>query len=371
MRKFSSMVAQRFEEEPYESAIAKGYDAFEAMLTCGGDDRSLILESSTNKYHIRPQPVDPDHVFRGSCTGNPPTQRGYDAAKKLYETLNSIEEGSLDSAIADVFADQRNRISNVLQLEEGTEVIIVPSGSDAEYLPLAIARSLKGNVPISNGITQLREIGAGSAPAAVGEYFSTHAPLKGKLSDDVKYLSGFEGLDGINIPAREQNGDAIDASKKMDEFVTTSLAAGSYPIVHGVFGGKTGIRDERMPGSMDGGETSLGVVDACQGRFSLNELHGWLKQDSIVLYTSSKFYQAPPFCGAVIIPPKIAAKIRNSPGPKEMMSLDGLGGFLTDKELPDCLENWKPLLQKENCANVGLALRWEAGLAGMEGKFCF
>lgn len=366
MRKFSSMVAQRFEEEPYESAIAKGYDAFEAMLTCGGDDRSLILESSTNKYHIRPQPVDPDHVFRGSCTGNPPTQRGYDAAKKLYETLNSIEEGSLDSAIADVFADQRNRISNVLQLEEGTEVIIVPSGSDAEYLPLAIVRSLKGNVPISNGITQLREIGAGSAPAAVGEYFSTHAPLKGKLSDDVKYLSGFEGLDGINIPAREQNGDAIDASKKMDEFVTTSLAAGSYPIVHGVFGGKTGIRDERMPGSMDGGETSLGVVDACQGRFSLNELHGWLKQDSIVLYTSSKFYQAPPFCGAVIIPPKIAAKIRNSPGPKEMMSLDGLGGFLTDKELPDCLENWKPLLQKENCANVGLALRWEAGLAGME-----
>lgn len=286
--------------------------------------------------------------------------------KKIYEQLTSIEEGSLDSAIADVFADQRKRISNVLQLEEGTEVIIVPSGSDAEYLPLSIARALKGDVPISNGITQLREIGAGSAPAAVGEYFSTHAPLKGKLSDDAKYLSGFEGLDGINIPAREKNGDAIDASKKMDEFVATSLAVGSYPIVHGVFGGKTGIRDERMPGSMDGGETSLGVVDACQGRFSLNELHEWLKQDSIVLYTSSKFYQAPPFCGAVIIPPKIAAKLRNSPGPKEMMSLDGLGGFLTDKELPDCLENWKPLLEKESCANVGLALRWEAGLAGME-----
>jgi len=366
--KFSTMPVQSFEEEPYKSAKGKGFDDFEAMLTCGGDDRSLILESSTNKYHIRPQPVDPAHVFRGSCTGNPPTQRGYDAAKKLYEDLSSMDDGSLDSAINDVFADQRNRISNVLQLEKGTEVIIVPSGSDAEYLPFAIARALKGSVPIANGVTQLREIGAGSAPAAVGEYFSTHAPLKGKLSDDAKYLSGFEGLDGITIPAREKNGDAINASQKMDEFVSTSLANGSYPIVHGVFGGKTGIRDERMPGSMDSGETSLGVIDACQARFSLKELHEWLKQDSLVLYTSSKFYQAPPFCGAVIIPPKIAAKLRNlpAPEPKEMFSIDGLGGFLTDKELPECLDNWKPLLAKENSANIGLALRWEAGLAGME-----
>mmetsp|Transcript_55753 Transcript_55753/g.64374 ORF Transcript_55753/g.64374 Transcript_55753/m.64374 type:complete len:567 (+) Transcript_55753:98-1798(+) len=366
--RFSTMLVQSFEEEPYEFAKGKGFDDFEAMLTCGGDDRSLILESSTNKYHIRPQPVDPAHVFRGSCTGNPPTQRGYDAAKKLYEDLSSIEDGGLDSAIGDVFAHQRNRISNVLQLEKGTEVIIVPSGSDAEYLPFAIARALKGRVPIVNGVTQLREIGAGSAPAAVGEYFSTHAPLKGKLPDDAKYLSGFDGLDGVTIPAREKNGDAIDASQKMDEFVSTSLANGSYPIVHGVFGGKTGIRDEKMPGSMDSGETSLGVVDACQGRFSLEELHEWLEQDSIVLYTSSKFYQAPPFCGAVIIPPKIANKLRNlpAPEPKEMFSIDSLGGFLTDKELPDCLDNWKPLLAKENSANVGLALRWEAGLAGME-----
>lgn len=367
-RGFSTLPVQKFEEEPYESAKAKGFDDFEAMLTCGGDDRSLILESSTNKYHIKPQPVDPAHVFRGSCTGNPPTQRGYDAAKKLYEKLSAMDAGSLDAAIEDVFADQRSRIANNLQLEEGTEVIIVPSGSDAEYLPVAIARAIKGDVPISNGVTQLREIGAGTAPASVGEYFSTHSPLKGKLAEDIKYLEGFEGLDGIAIPAREKNGDVIDASQKMEEFVASTIAKGSYPIVHGVFGGKTGVRDETMPGSEDSGETSLGVVDACQGRFSLDELHEWLKQDSIVLYTSSKFYQAPPFCGAVIIPPKIAAKLRAAPAPdpKAMYSIDGLGGFLTDKELPDCLENWKSLLAKEDSANLGLALRWEAGLAGME-----
>mmetsp|Transcript_10525 Transcript_10525/g.24948 ORF Transcript_10525/g.24948 Transcript_10525/m.24948 type:complete len:1196 (+) Transcript_10525:129-3716(+) len=367
-RAFSTLPVQKFEEEPYESAKAKGFDDFEAMLTCGGDDRSLILDSSTNKYHIKPQPVDPAHVFRGSCTGNPPTQRGYDAAKKLYEQLSAMPSGSLDAAIGDVFADQRSRIAKNLELEEGTEVIIVPSGSDAEYLPLAIAKAIKGDVPISNGVTQLQEIGAGTAPASVGEYFSTHAPLKGKLDEGTKYLSGFESFDGIAVPAREKNGEVVDASQKMEEFVAATQAKGSYPIVHGVFGGKTGVRDETMPGSMDAGETSLGVVDACQGRFSLDELHEWLKQDSIVLYTSSKFYQAPPFCGAVIIPPAIAEKLRAAPAPepKEMFSIDGLGGFLTDKELPECLENWKPLLAKDDSANLGLALRWEAGLAGME-----
>jgi hypothetical protein len=369
-RRFSTMPVQSFEDEPYSTARNSGYDEYEAWLTCGGDDRSLINESTgTNKYHIRPQPVDPSSVFRGSCTGNPPTKRGYDAAKQLFEKVAHLSDEKLDAELEKVFDEQRKRIASLLQLENGTEVIICPSGSDAEYLPLAIARAIKGDgVHIANGITQLREIGAGSAPASVGKYFSSHAPLVGRLPDDSEFLAGFEGFDGVTISAREKNGDVIDAAQKMAEFVTSSIEHGTYPIVHGVFGGKTGVRDGRMPSSLDGGETSLGVVDACQGRFSLNELHEWLHQDSLVLFTASKFYQAPPFCGAVIIPPKIADKLRNSPppGPNEMFSIDGLGGFLTDKELPECMESWKPMLRKNNSANLGLALRWEAGLAGME-----
>merc|ERR1712070_498397 len=102
----------------------------------------------------------------------------------------------------------------------------------------------------------------------------------------------------------------------MNDFIQQSEAKGSYPIVHGVFGGKTGLRDESMPGSLDVGERSLGVVDACQGRFSLEELKEWLDQDSLVLFTASKFYQAPPFCGAVIVPPRIAQKLRDAPVPQ-------------------------------------------------------
>ena len=175
----------------------------------------------------------------------------------------------------------------------------------------------------------------------------------------MKTLAGFEGVEGVEIVARERNGEAVDAAKEMDDFVLNSISKGSYPIVHGVFGGKTGLRDNKMPSSLESGEKSLGVVDACQGRFSQAEMKEWLDQDSLVLFTASKFYQAPPFCGAVIVPPRIAQKLRDLPAPanREMFGLDGLGGFLTEKELPESLPQWREQLRKEGTSNLGLALR--------------
>ena len=365
--------AMKFAEESKSLAAAHGYSDFEQWLTAGGDDRSLIKPTGANKYHIKPQPIEAGAVFRGSCTGNPPTQRGYDAAVALYDgTLGPVadDQAKLDEALSAVFQDQRARLTAILELPPGAEVILCPSGSDAEYIPLAIARALKGpSANISNGITQLREIGAGSAPAALGSYFSTHAPLVGKLKDAAGAVAGFEGVTGVEIPARNRDGTKVDAAGEMSSFAKAELEAGRYPIVHGVFGGKTGMRDEAMPGSASGGVETLGIVDACQGRFTQEELQQWLAQDSVVLFTSSKFYQAPPFCAAVIVPSNIAAKLRTSPAPEPfaMFGEDGLGGFITDKELPSSLaENWGPKLRRFGANNIGLALRWEAGLAGME-----
>jgi len=366
-----SIEIQKFDEEAYYSATSSGFSDFEASLTLGGDDRSLIKEDvGTNKYHIKPVPVDPAHVFRGSCTGNPPTRRGYDAAARLFSQLSGSGGQELNSAVHEVFEDQRARLAELLHLPAGAEIVLCPSGSDAEYVPIAIARALKGkDVPIVNGVTQLREIGAGSAPASTGRYFSTHVPLLGRLSDDAAELRGFRNVTGSLISARETNGDVVDASLEMDKFAEAAFNDGAYPIVHGVFGGKTGLRDNKMPGSMESGDKSLGVVDACQGRFSNEELHRWLDRDSLVLFTASKFFQAPPFCGAVIVPPAIAAKLRNAPAP-EMFCNGGLGGFLTGSELPPCLDSWSEEIRAQTDgevrSNVGLALRWEAGLAGME-----
>lgn len=367
---FRQSPAIRAVDEACASAKASGYNHFEALLTTGGDDRSIIKpDTGTNKYHIRPQSVHPEHAFRGSCTGNSPTPRGYSAAKRLYDNVFCGREGrQLEIALRSVFSDQRKRITALLNLPEGAEVVLCPSGSDAEYIPLAIARTIRPQAKLTVGVAQLREIGAGSAPAAMGRYFATHAPLIGRIPDGLEYLAGFEGISGLITSARQVDGTVVNSAAEMSSFVEAALRRGLFPITHGVFGGKTGIRDESMPASLDGGRTSLGVVDACQGRFTHRELHDWLAQDSLVLFTGSKFYQGPPFSGAVIIPKGIADQLRDLPAPKplHMFSRRGLGGFLTDKELPECLQHWAPLLADEDSNNVGLALRWEAGLAGME-----
>jgi asparagine synthase (glutamine-hydrolysing) len=362
--------AETAAEEAILRAKKFGYTDFASLLTTGSDDRSIILDTGSNKYHIQPRPVDKSHIFRGSCTGNPPTARGFAAAEDLYSNkLKDCNKEDLDEAVKDIFRDQRSHLEAILELPKGTEIILCPSGSDAEYLPVAIARALNPDAEIVNGVSQLNEIGAGSAPASLGQFFNEYVPLYGKLdtNDVSSTLAGFDNVDGITVTARVDDGTVNDSTLKMNEFRDHAIDNGKFPIIHGVFGGKTGIRDEVMPPSLQEGDLSLGVVDACQGRFSLEELHGWLKQDSIVLFTGSKFYQAPTFCGAVIIPPTIATKLAESNStPVEMLGTMGLGGFLTDKELPECMDSWKPFLRKANANNIGLALRWEAGLAGME-----
>jgi len=276
-----------------------------------------------------------------------------------------LKGDELDASLTSIFESQRTRLSQYLKLPQGAEVILCPSGSDAEYIPVAMAKALHPNKTIANGVTQFNEIGAGTEPASRGDYFSTHAPFLG--ANEEKTLSGFDGVKGFFVNARSKDGSVINASEEMNNFCAKQIEEGNYPIVHGVFGGKTGVRDEVMPGSQEGGDRSMGIVDACQGRFTLDEMKEWMDQESVVLFTTSKFFQAPPFCGAVLVPPIIAKKLSAASIPNEMINgSTGLGAFLTDKELPACLQNWKdPLRNKEN-NNVGLALRWEAGLAAME-----
>lgn len=369
-------LVQPSSREAFDRAKSAGFDDFEALLTCGGDDRSIVLdvETGANKYHTTPRPIDDSHVFRGSCTGNPPTVRGYNAARKLFKRLVTTSKCDVDTEVRGVFDDQRDRLSRNLNLPKDAEIVLCPSGSDAEYVPIAIAQALGGNdVNIGTWVTQLKEIGAGSPLASNGEYFSSHAPLVGRLGDDTaSYLSGCEHrIDLVTSEARErEDGTALDIRGTMIAFRDRKRSEGSFPIIHGVFGGKTGLRDVHMPPSFDGGRSGLGVVDACQGRFYDDELRGWIEQDSLVLVTGSKFYQGPPFCGAVIVPPTIARHLRESgatPRPK-MLSVGGLGGFLTEKELPDCMREWRHVMseREDRVVNIGLALRWEAALAGMD-----
>ena len=130
-RAFSSVAAYASTDEAIQSAQQSGYSLFESYLTAGSDDRSMInTATATNKYHCKPQPIASNEIFRGSCTCNTPTVEGYKAAMKLFdeEFASKKTEKEVEDALKSVFEKQRQRIAAALELPEGVEVAICPSG---------------------------------------------------------------------------------------------------------------------------------------------------------------------------------------------------------------------------------------------------
>jgi len=96
------------------------------------------------------------------------------------------------------------------------------------------------------------------------------------------------------------------------------------------------------------------VVDAAQGRFRRRELRQWLADDAVVIVTGSKFFGAPSFCGAVLIPPRWR--------PVGSFLSAALSGYCSQADFPPHYE----AAALEHQGNPGLLLRWACALAEME-----
>lgn len=134
-RSFASLAATATSDEAIQNARESGYNMFESYLTSGGDDRSMInKETGANKYHCKPQPIARNDIFRGSCTCNTPTEDGYKAAMKLFdEKLAPCKtQEEVEAALRDIFENQRQRIAKALELPEGVEVALCPSGMSSK-----------------------------------------------------------------------------------------------------------------------------------------------------------------------------------------------------------------------------------------------
>jgi hypothetical protein len=333
-----------------------------AILTEGGDDRSTTNAKGVNKYHCRPQPI-PDAVFRGSCTCNIPTESAYRAAEAAYQ---SIQDG--DVSVGDIMEGVRSKIKSLYKVPAGTEVFLCPSGSDAEYIPLQIAKILTKGRKIVNIVTCDSEVGSGTLDAAGGKYFSPVVPLPEDgmevkaMGQPVQGLA--ENVETVSIAARDMgDSSVVNAKDGVQEAVDKCAKEGSVPIVHCVLGSKTGIVEpfpETNFGQMVSARDAFIVVDACQARFRREWLTDYLNKGAFVLITGSKFYRGPPFSGAVLVPSLVMERLMMT----DATLAPGLSYFLSSNEVPSALTSWRQALKDQN--NTGLALRWVAALDEME-----
>lgn len=356
-----------------ESGLAAALDTLEDAaldecvsrhLTEGGDDRLHLTAAGVNKYYCIPRPLDKRVVVRGSCTCSSPTPDGFEAARRLLRKLWS-KQASFSQSMAII----RRRLSNVLKISVPHEIVLHPSGSDAELIPLvyAIERAKElGCNRVVNIVAAAGEVGSGTAAAAGGRHFSPFTPC-GNMVTNGELLAGFPNTTTVvELKPRDSEGNCVsNYDEVVDQVIRGYESSAEHPfyVVHAVDGSKTGLR---MPSLnfLSKLQNRLGqrlhiVMDACQMRSEANEINWFMERGASVLVTSSKFYSAPGFCGAVLLPPDCIRVLSQKGAPV------GMRDYLTQYEVPPRLEAfYNSLLRKPK--NVGLLLRWECGITEME-----
>lgn len=342
--------------------------ALSEILTLGGDTRlSIPSGARQNRYGCATEP-DPEVVAFGSCTGSTIGPTGFHAAERLRRRLLALDTPeALIPAVEEQCEAIRQELSNLLVGGDSPrpDIVLTPSGTDAQLLILALAVGPPPHKPTTSIVVGPTELGSGTTLACEGLHFDELTP-SGRPAEkgtplDPSLASIIRRLD---IWLRDDDGSPRSPDELDDEIehtVKREIDAGRQVVLHVVAHSKTGIHAptlesvERMK-TVHGDKLQI-VIDAAQGRFSRRGLRAALKAGYLVLVTGSKFYGGPPFSGAVLLPPPalpMRHEIRTLP--------EGFGDYFRTAELP---RHWPLRAALPATPNLGLLFRWAAAIAEM------
>ncbi|MBB2191719.1 hypothetical protein HLH34_17435 [Gluconacetobacter azotocaptans] len=335
----------------------------EALMAEGGDAR-LAVDPATGLNHYgcshRPRPWA---VTFASSTASSLSERGFagaEAARLRLVTDGMVGRG--EAARAALVRDLHARIAAHFHLADDEGVVLAPSGTDCELDALVLAALAPGGHPVSNILLAPEETGSGVPLAAKGCHFANDTALgaqvrQGGLIDgfpaDTMLLSvPLRGPDGALRPDGEVDRDCAVLARQ-------ARAAGRHVLLHRLDLSKTGLLAPGMAvldglTGWDGPPPDI-VVDACQARLDPCRVRDYLDRGWMVMITGSKFFTGPPFCGALLLPARVAARLADGRLPAGLAQYSHRGAW------PDCPAG-QVLPVGEN---IGLALRWSAALAEM------
>ena len=325
-----------------------------AALISGGDER-LVADpaSGRNRYGLPARPA-PDETFFSSSTASAITPRGWRAAATAWRRLRSDDPPERQNLSA-WFDDIRRRVA---AYAGAGEAILTASGTDAEFVALAIADDATSR-PVTTIVVGPGETGRGVPLAAGGLHFQSsarHRRLAGWEDRDIRVeCVEIRGPSGFPRSASEVDAEVLARAE-------AALAQGRAIIAHLLDVSKTGLSGFSRAAASKLSEGAPGRVfvlaDCCQMRGPPSRIGELLDCGFLVAVTGSKFFCGPPFCGAVLLPDCLRARLKNFRLPEGVAA-------------QTALYDWPAFLRGGSegfaChANIGLGLRWEAALAEME-----
>lgn len=327
------------------------------MLTSGGDRRIVVpAGGNTNIYGASPFPRAV--VGYGSSTAN---DISFDAFAHLERTVADWPTHGLQDAAAYALAleGMRCRLRAVWGLGGDTGIVFAPSGTDLEYIGLALAGGQAG-APVTNIVLGPDEVGSGCLLAAGGRFFAGETALVHRVRKG-DAIAGFGDVEGVALPVRDTAAQPLTSegvAAALDAAIDAARDRGRRTVAHVVHGSKTGLILPDLAGvdallARHGADLTV-VVDACQARIEAEAIRAYLDRGCIVFVTGSKFIGGPPFSGIALVP----AALR----PRKSLA-SGLGDVFRRGEWPF---EWRQADSLPGGANPGLLLRLEAAIFELE-----
>ena len=328
---------------------------FELAITSGGDERIELKENGLNKYFLNPNDAD-GILSRASCTCSPLSNDVKARVKAAFKVITSNE-----ATLEDIRIKQRYRMKALLQNSNSTDfnIFFAPSGSDLCYYPLLFSKIKNGDQPIMSLISRPEELGTGSILANTGKYHAEKTQIKESVTKSSSIKDGLH-VDHILFPARSSDGNVIDHKTKIYEAIDQYRDSHTI-IVNLVIGSKSGIEDS-VSIIKDGPEDVTWVIDLCQMRARPKLFNELLAANCLLMITGSKFYQSPPFSGALLVPESYADGIMNGRIDEEIV--DGFDTVYSKYDIPPSYRQLRELFKPHE--NIGLTLRWEAAICESE-----
>jgi hypothetical protein len=341
----------------------------DSALIAGGDGRlDLDPRTGLNGYGCQPFPR-PQEISFSSSTASTISPQAYAAAEDAFRELSrSGPAHEQERAAARLAAMIRHRLKRLFGLDDGFEVILSPSGTDAVVPALFLAREALAGKPVTSIIVASDETGSGVSLAAAGRHFGSLTGGRCAVGKGEPIRGLGAGACAVGIPVRDRRGDArpiaeIDADVRAA--VSNAVAAENGVVLHLMDHSKLGSRfpsqaclDDvcaRFPRAIQV------VVDGCQTRRERSRWRAYLDRGFMVIITGSKFAAGPPLSGALMVP----AGLRPHCADGEMS--EGLADYSTRDDWP---EDWTELRAGlRSGANIGQLLRWTAALEEMHAYF--
>lgn len=321
------------------------------ILLSGTDERTTLNDKGLSNYGIAFDNLN--LINRGSCTCNTITHKHLDfLQEKVKDVTNDDDWAELISEVQDGI---KTEISGTTKTNY--EVFFGPSGTDVVYFPLLFSRERFPDKKILNIVTCIEELGSGTLFAAQGKYFAQNSQFN-KAIPKGEAIINQDFIETEYLSARCAKGTIENPKQRLAELIKNN--PDKNIVVSLVVGSKSGIEDNLSWIDELDADNVLWNVDMCQFRHSPELIEKLTDQGVSVMITGSKFYQAPPFCGAILIPEKWMKRIEHV---EELNFFNKFNRVFSKYDLPKILRD-KTSLPKD--INKGGVLRWLATLNAIE-----